>query len=323
MEHAPVLGLILTLILGLISLTLVARLPRRDAPSGLTWLPITLLLYNVWVAAFLITIYLQEPRPPAGSALVPPLGDAWAVALVALGLAWLYAHVAQLSAFLWGQPPPRALRIARSVSVGLVLALVSSGTLSAWSGSATFFRVVVSLTGVAIFPVALVASLWFLSRARRLHDSDWRRRLSGLGLTYVALFGALFMLSILWSRLAAVSRGLPVAIDTCLELLYNVVAIVWVGQLSGWTGGAATETHPSPIPIGRQRLLAEAGITRREAEIVDLICLGKTNQEIADQLFISISTVKDHNYVIFQKLGVRNRTELARTVLGASQPPPK
>jgi DNA-binding CsgD family transcriptional regulator len=55
-------------------------------------------------------------------------------------------------------------------------------------------------------------------------------------------------------------------------------------------------------------------ITKREMEVIDLICLGKTNKEIADQLFISVDTVKDHNYKIFQKTGVRNRTQLVKLV---------
>jgi DNA-binding CsgD family transcriptional regulator len=55
-------------------------------------------------------------------------------------------------------------------------------------------------------------------------------------------------------------------------------------------------------------------ITKREMEVINLICLGKTNKEIADQLFISIDTVKDHNYKIFQKTGVKNRTQLVKLV---------
>ena len=42
-----------------------------------------------------------------------------------------------------------------------------------------------------------------------------------------------------------------------------------------------------------------------------LIQAGKTNQEIADELFISVATVKDHNHNLFRKCGVRNRVELA------------
>jgi len=51
-------------------------------------------------------------------------------------------------------------------------------------------------------------------------------------------------------------------------------------------------------------------ITRRESEIIELINQGKTNKEIADMLFITLQTVKDHTHRIYTKTGVRNRVEL-------------
>lgn len=52
------------------------------------------------------------------------------------------------------------------------------------------------------------------------------------------------------------------------------------------------------------------GITNREREIIAEICKGKTNQEIADALFISLQTVKDHIHNIFRKVEVKNRIQL-------------
>ena len=54
------------------------------------------------------------------------------------------------------------------------------------------------------------------------------------------------------------------------------------------------------------------GISNREREIIQEICKGKTNQEIADALFISLQTVKDHTYNIFRKVNVKNRVQLTR-----------
>jgi len=54
------------------------------------------------------------------------------------------------------------------------------------------------------------------------------------------------------------------------------------------------------------------GISKREREIIREICRGKTNQQIADNLFITLQTVKDHNHHIYQKTGVSNRVQLAR-----------
>jgi ligand-binding sensor domain-containing protein/DNA-binding CsgD family transcriptional regulator len=52
------------------------------------------------------------------------------------------------------------------------------------------------------------------------------------------------------------------------------------------------------------------GISPREREIVHLLMRGKSNKEIEDTLFISMGTVKNHIYSIFQKLEVKNRGQL-------------
>jgi len=59
-------------------------------------------------------------------------------------------------------------------------------------------------------------------------------------------------------------------------------------------------------------LYQKYGISNREKQIITEICRGKTNQEIADELFISLQTVKDHTYNIFRKVNVRNRVQLTQ-----------
>ncbi|MFI7702128.1 response regulator [Nonomuraea sp. NPDC049480] len=52
-------------------------------------------------------------------------------------------------------------------------------------------------------------------------------------------------------------------------------------------------------------------LTAREIQIVQAVARGRANQEIADELFISLSTVKGHVSCILTKLGVRSRVEIA------------
>ncbi|KPB04080.1 response regulator transcription factor [Bacillus sp. CHD6a] len=52
-------------------------------------------------------------------------------------------------------------------------------------------------------------------------------------------------------------------------------------------------------------------LTSRERSILQLVGDGKNNQEIAETLHLSIGTVKNHVTVILQKLGLRDRTQLA------------
>jgi len=51
-------------------------------------------------------------------------------------------------------------------------------------------------------------------------------------------------------------------------------------------------------------------LSTREKEILQLLASGKNNREIADQLFISVSTVETHRNNIFQKLNLHNLAEL-------------
>lgn len=61
----------------------------------------------------------------------------------------------------------------------------------------------------------------------------------------------------------------------------------------------------------KSRKLA-VGLTNRENEVLALIASGKTNQEVADTLFISIKTVETHKANILEKLGLRNTAELVK-----------
>jgi predicted ATPase/DNA-binding CsgD family transcriptional regulator len=59
--------------------------------------------------------------------------------------------------------------------------------------------------------------------------------------------------------------------------------------------------------VDEGQVLHEA-LTAREREIVRLIANGLTNQQIADQLYLTLDTVKWYNRQLYQKLGVHNRT---------------
>ncbi|GMA23038.1 DNA-binding response regulator [Luteimicrobium album] len=56
-------------------------------------------------------------------------------------------------------------------------------------------------------------------------------------------------------------------------------------------------------------LRAEARLTDREAEVLQLVATGRSNQEIADDLFLGVETVRTHVANVLAKLGVRDRTQ--------------
>jgi DNA-binding CsgD family transcriptional regulator len=64
------------------------------------------------------------------------------------------------------------------------------------------------------------------------------------------------------------------------------------------------------------RFLADFKISKREEDVIRELCAGKSNKEIGQTLFISLQTVKDHIYRIYQKTNVRNRVQLINLIQG-------
>jgi DNA-binding NarL/FixJ family response regulator len=55
-------------------------------------------------------------------------------------------------------------------------------------------------------------------------------------------------------------------------------------------------------------------LTRREAEIIELVSQGLSNNEISSELYISRSTVETHIKNIYQKMGIKNRVTLSNLI---------
>jgi ATP/maltotriose-dependent transcriptional regulator MalT len=68
----------------------------------------------------------------------------------------------------------------------------------------------------------------------------------------------------------------------------------------------------SPFIIN-ETALNNLRISKRELEVLTLIASGKSNQEIAAQLFVSLSTIKTHVANLFEKLNVKRRTQAIET----------
>jgi two-component system response regulator NreC len=74
-----------------------------------------------------------------------------------------------------------------------------------------------------------------------------------------------------------------------------------------------------------RRRANEDPLSERESEVLRLLALGHTNQEIAKQLFISVRTAETHRAHIMQKLRLSSRAELVRYALERGlmdNPPP-
>jgi DNA-binding NarL/FixJ family response regulator len=100
------------------------------------------------------------------------------------------------------------------------------------------------------------------------------------------------------------------------ELLLKSIRKVNAGEL--WLDRVMTADlvrqlgeRPIPAPRNLPHRDTPVALSRREREVTALVSRGFRNREIADKLFISEQTVKNHMHNIFEKVGVTDRLELA------------
>ena len=109
--------------------------------------------------------------------------------------------------------------------------------------------------------------------------------------------------------------------QTATELLIKSIRKVHAGEI--WLDSNTTAAvmrqfaspeelplPPVPPPI-QSRERERSPLSQREREIVSLVAQGFKNKEMAEKMFISEQTVKNHLHNIFDKLGVSDRLELA------------
>jgi len=163
-----------------------------------------------------------------------------------------------------------------------------------------------------ILAVYVALSLWGYVGAAKVHDPRRRRLARRVSASYALFFG--LSLAVPW---AWIHRRLPGVRPLPMILFYfssNVPALL---AFRGYWRRRSV-ARPEPATEGRDPNAAFAGrgLTPRELEIVGLILQGQSNKDIERTLFISVHTVKNHLYKIYQKMGVRSRFQVVAMVRG-------
>ena len=107
--------------------------------------------------------------------------------------------------------------------------------------------------------------------------------------------------------------------DSSITLIEKSIQKVFAGEiwLDSNTTAAVIRQFASPsdfpaVHAGNGKTTRErAQLSQREREIIILIAQGYKNKEIAEKMFITEQTVKNHLHNVFDKLGVSDRLELA------------
>lgn len=102
-----------------------------------------------------------------------------------------------------------------------------------------------------------------------------------------------------------------------IDIYIGFIALIFT-SLGVWLAMKLTTPKVKTIIIEKEivvpteidtNMIEKVGISKRELEILNLMSKGKSNQEICDELFISLSTVKTHVSNILIKLDAKRRTQ--------------
>ena len=88
-----------------------------------------------------------------------------------------------------------------------------------------------------------------------------------------------------------------------IEVFAGIIGVLFLG-LGIWLGSRIYQGRPKESYDPKK-----LGLSKREIEVLELIAECFSNQEIADQLFVSLNTTKTHISNIYSKLNVKRRTQ--------------
>lgn len=167
---------------------------------------------------------------------------------------------------------------------------------------------IIMITYSALSGIISLLSLAFLFfHQRRFPDIKERKSIQIFGLQYFIII----LILILIANLSHLSPSLQVFF--LFFLLASHLIPIFFSNIN------IDKYYIEPVVVidfnqSVQDFADKYGISGREKEIIELICKGKSNQDISDCLFISLQTVKDHIHRIYLKTEVKNRVQLANLI---------
>lgn len=307
-------------LLGLIGLFIIYRRVNFVSPEIQRSFFRQAMFYNLSLIFSAVTDFLDYFFREIVSSDLITVSFLYSINILSLGmyLLWSFAFAEMVNSFLGNPDKLRNRKWFRYLFVlafGYLIILFLN----------TIFRFIPSMyfiSSLAIINLSLLLNLIFsvyLNRKARLEDKTARshalRILARLfivfSLTGIFVFLNFYPLRVLPQVITKFSYNI-------MDLLYNSFMLFWALKFLD-----SLNTSEEPIAVEKESIestVMKYQISKRELEVIHLVCAGKSNQEIADLLFISLGTVKNHLYNIYSKIGIRNRTQLSKIFLEETIP---
>jgi DNA-binding CsgD family transcriptional regulator len=159
-----------------------------------------------------------------------------------------------------------------------------------------------------IWATYLSSYLYILFFSAELSDLPAKKHIRVFGAWYLA-FMVLCITSLALTGYHAIFRQVFLLVFLSWHLIPILFLNVYLNKYQ-----EPERTLPDDFDTSLLAFAQEHDISKRECDVIRLICRGLSNQEISDTLFISLQTVKDHTHRIFVKTGVRNRVQLSNMI---------
>ncbi len=308
--------LIFSLGIGLAAVAVSAQIYRRYRLGYLRAHLAIVVCFNLMLLLNIFALYifdLPAESAAAGVKRAVGIGLEFLVPLLQILAAYFFFRI--IRGMLGRPATSRAGRVAGAVFIGYTV--IQSVAIAAVpvTGGMHLPRIINRFVwfSTLIFICALLISA--IREARTITDGKKRGAVRNYSLLILGLIVLVFIL-IVFNYTGILNVTKYNLITGFLIVVMNAIPILYLGWF-------AERFYERPnidwsSDEGAAMMFERFGITPRERDIVRLICIGKKNREIADELFISLQTVKDHAYRIFRKTGVKNRVQLANLFIKAS-----
>jgi DNA-binding CsgD family transcriptional regulator len=307
-DHLKLLGVVVNLIIGAAVVFYVRQKAKSTAAPFLKPLVYHVVLLNAVVWLLFLNRYSALNMPAQWPiARWARLNDVWIILayLIYGGMVWAIIRI------VWGileRPLPPFL--AKCYLVGMAILVLGYGLKWLVPEKGFWWKVHFQVyeNAAAIFfllEIGFLIRLWRKSAGQA--DPVKARLGKSFAILYLVRYPSIPLVILM-----------PQLLRAFIFLLFlNAIPVIWLSFFFRVYQDRLERTAAGRTALGAVELEAicrENGVSKRERDILILLLAGKSNRNIEGELFISYHTVKNHVYNIFQKLGVKNRFELARLI---------
>ena len=309
--------LIFLMAFGIMSITMVMQAYRKYNHKYLLGHGLYLILLNLIIFLSLINNYVLAnlfPRFASKPAVSVEIGYRFIASIVLLSLLYTLLYVYRR---LLQKPVSRVYKHSYFWLNAALLIILTFIAIQAAASQNAFPILVFNISVILLyFSLSIAASIFLLSRTGRLGERGKRKAVAVFG-SLNLLFHILFTIFLLLHILSIISNDILIIFFSTFWLTIYAMPVLYLKRFMEMYHGTLEITQGKVVSLGK--IYKKYKISKREQEVILLICEGKTNKEIEDELFISLQTVKDHIYRIYQKTGVKNRVQLTNLFRHASK----